>query len=108
MMNLMRRQLFKLLTTFLLLMPSYCCALELPHEVSQRLKLTQEWLNSLKSKSPENIRKELGEPKSARTWNFQGDDHPLWEYAIESSKSTLLLYFFNGTVRVGSVHTLSE
>lgn len=108
-MNKMLKPYFHILAIIILIFMSQdAFAIDLPSQVSQGLKVTQQWLNKLDSKSIETIQAELGEPKKRNTWNLQGKDEPLWEYDIEESKYSLLLYFSNGAVIKGSLQLLTD
>lgn len=107
-MNKIRPLLLTLFMTSLLCIARVGIAITLPATALQGLEATQAWLNTLGSKSVDQIREELGEPDKQTEWSFEGKNESLWEYEIQDSKQRLQLYFFRGNVIKSSLHLLSK
>lgn len=87
-----------------------CCvsAIEVPPSVVKSLHATQKWLDTLLKKSPEEIEKLLGQPKTKKDWKFRDTAYPAWEYKLEEQKVIILVFFFQGKVLQTSVQQLSN
>lgn len=96
------------LVSVITLLPCYGFAVDLPADPAKALRVTHQWLNTLNQKSPEAIKKLLGEPKVQRTWSIHGKDEPVWDYEVSNSNQRIMLYYYNGKVIKGSLQLLTD
>ena len=80
----------------------------LPAAVTKAMDDSQQWLNEMKGKSPEQIRQIFGAPTEETTWNFRNKPNPQWVYQLGQSERTLRVLFFGGKVITTSLHVLSN
>jgi hypothetical protein len=76
-----------------------------PKEVQQAEQTLTKWLDGLKGRTAEDVRKSLGAPTKKTSWLFKEKKQPLLEYKIGDS-TELSLYFYEGRVVKVGLHLL--
>ena len=78
---------------------------KVPKDIQHAEKTLTKWLNGLKGKTPEEIRKALGDPSKETTWLFKAEKQMLLKYKIGDS-AELSLSFYEGRVIVADLHLM--
>jgi hypothetical protein len=76
-----------------------------PKEVKQAEQALTRWLDGLKGRTAEEVRKSLGPPTKESTWLFEEEKQPLLVYKVGDS-TELSLYFHKGRVVKAGLHLL--